>query len=330
MAPKTGSKKLVETWRKNGIFQRVCQEEHKSQNNWRLRQIAQVMVTEELNEEEAEKERKAAQQQHRLTEHDRQLAKEFGPASLNVVKKLHRQLGHPGNDRLAKALKDANFDETIIKCGRQFRCDICESFAPKKPASLPQTTHFNDMLEMDVFHIKWHGQKDKILAVLDLHTRYEMNEVVDSENFDEETAALERWMLWAGVPRRIKTDSSGAHMGEEMQSWCDEYGIKLILVPKDAHNRMGTIERLHAVRRRQLMKMMKENTCLDIRKAVIIACSQRNRLRSIHGISPVAMVLGYTPEDDGICDEPTRLRVDGPPSIHGRSGNSSSGNQSLL
>jgi transposase InsO family protein len=146
-----------------------------------------------------------------------------------VVKKLHRQLGHPGNDRLVKALKDANFDETIIKCGRQFRCDICESFAPKKldrPASLPQTTHFNDMLEMDVFHIKWHGQKHKILAVLDLHTRYEMNEVVNSESFDEETAALERWMSWAGVPRRIKADSSGAHMGEEMQSWCDEYGIK--------------------------------------------------------------------------------------------------------
>ena len=87
--------------------------------------------------------------------------------------------------------------------------------------------------------------------------------------------------------------------------------IKLILVPKDAYNRMGTIERLHAVRRRQLMKMMKENTSLDIRKAVIIACSQRNRLRSIHGNSPAAMVLGYTPEDDGICDEPTRLRVDG-------------------
>ena len=131
------------------------------ENNWRLRQIAQVMVTEELNDEEAERERKAVQQQHRLTEHDRQLAKEFGPASLNVVKKLHRQLGHPGNDRLVKALiRIANFDETIMKCGRQFRCDICESFAPKKldrPASLPQTTHFNGMLEMDVFHIKWHG-----------------------------------------------------------------------------------------------------------------------------------------------------------------------------
>ena len=138
-----------------------------------------------------------------------------------------------------------------------------------------------------------------------------MNEVVQQESFDEETAVLERWMSWAGVPKTIRTGSCGAHMGEETQTWCDEYGIKLILVPKDAHNRMGTIERRHAARRRQLMKMMKESSSLDIKKAVMNACSQRNRLRSINGISPAAMVLGYPPEDDGICDEPTRLRVDG-------------------
>lgn len=164
---------------------------------------------------------------------------------------------------------------------------------------------------MDTFHLKWRGEKVKVLAVMDLHTRYEINEVLGREILEEEVAVLEKWMQWAGVPRRIRTDSSGAHMGEEMQAWCDEFGIKLILVPKDSHNRMGTVERLHAVRRRQLMKMMHENESLDVKKAVIIACSQRNRLRSIHGISPAAMVLGYTPEDDGISDEPTRLRVQG-------------------
>lgn len=52
------------------------------------------------------------------------------------------------------------------------------------------------------------------------------------------------------------------------------------------------------------MKLMKENDTRSPQEAVIIACSQRNRVRSIHGISPAAMVLGYTSEDDGICDEP--------------------------
>jgi hypothetical protein len=251
-----------------------------------------------------------------------------------VVKKLHRQLGHPGKDKLVKALKDANFDESILKCGRQFRCDICESFATKKrdrPVSLPQTTHFNDMLEMDTFHVKWRGRKSKILAVLDIHTRYEMNEVVKHETFEEEVSVLERLMSWAGVPRSIRTDSFGAHMSEEMQSWCDEYGIKLVLVPKDAHNRVGTVERLHAVRRWQLMKLMKENDTLSLQEAVIIACSQRNRLRSIHGISPAAVVLGYTPEDDGICDEPADS-IEGrrASSLHGGSSCESIGHKGLL
>ena len=284
------------------------------EDNWRKRQISQIMVTDEVDETEKELEKKKQSSTHRLTEHDRRLSKEFGPTAFNVVKKFHRQLGYPGNDRLVRALRDAKFDDSVVQCGRQFRCNICESFAPRKldrPTSLPQTTHFNDLLEMDTFHLKWRGEKVKVLAMMDLHTRYEINEVLGREILEEEVAVLEKWMQWAGAPCRIRTDSSGAHMGEEMQAWCDEFGIKLILVPKDSHNRMGTVERLHAVRRRQLMKMMHENESLDVKKAVIIACSQRNRLRSIHGISPAAMVLGYTPEDYGISDEPTRLRVQG-------------------
>lgn len=97
-------------------------------------------------------------------------------------------------------------------------------------------------------------------------------------------------------------------MGEELQAWCDDYGIQLILVPKDAHHRMGSVERLHA---QQLMKMMKEDPSMTLEMAVRVACSQRNRLRSIHGVSPAAMVLGYTPEDDGLCDEPSRIRPNG-------------------
>ena len=77
---------------------------------------------------------------------------------------------------------------------------------------MPQTTHFNDLLEMDTFHLKWRGEKVKVLAMMDLHTRYEINEVLGREILEEEVAVLEKWMQWAAVPRRIRTDSSGAHM----------------------------------------------------------------------------------------------------------------------
>ena len=51
------------------------------EENWRKRQIAQVMVTEDLNENESEKARKAMQQ----------LAKEFGPTSVASAAGSSRQ-----------------------------------------------------------------------------------------------------------------------------------------------------------------------------------------------------------------------------------------------
>ena len=48
-----------------------------------------------------------------------------------------------------------------------------------------------------------------------------------------------------------------------------------------------------------------------------MAYSQRNRLRSIHGPnrlqsthgpSPTAMILGYTPDNDGLSDESNQIR----------------------
>ena len=75
----------------------------------------------------------------------------------------------------------------------------------------------------------------------------------------------------------------------------DGYKIKLILIPKEAYYPLGTIERLHAVRRLQLLKMKKELPEIKLESAIRVACDQRNRLRSVHGSSPAEMVFGRTP-----------------------------------
>ena len=58
---------------------------------------------------------------------------------------------------------------------------------------------------------------------------------------------------------------------------------------------MEIVERLHAVRRLQLLKMKRDFPALGLSRAVILACQQRNRLRSIHGTSPSHTVFGQTP-----------------------------------
>ena len=76
---------------------------------------------------------------------------------------------------------------------------------------------------------------------------------------------------------------------------------------------MGTVERLHAVRRLQLLKMKKEVPNVDLSQAIRTACSQRNRLRNIHGSSPADLVFGRAPNAlSGLLDEPHDLRPDLP------------------
>ena len=205
---------------------------------------------------------------------------------------------------MVRALKDANFPDEVIRCARSFVCEICAADGNKKvdkPASLPQAHHFNELLEIDVFHLKWNDDKDKkkILAVIDIFSKYEMNALVKRETEDEEIKVLKH-----------RTDASGAHMSEKYISFMDQHNIKLTLVPKETPHRMGKVERLHAVRRLQLLKMRKEEPEIELSLAVQLACSQRNQLRSVHGSSPAQIVFGQNPRQSGLMDEPADLRPD--------------------
>ena len=278
------------------------------EERWMRREAAAIMVAEEIEMEEAQAE---------LKSEDWKKAKVNSTSAVRVVAKLHRQLGHPNNDKLVRALRDAKVDEAIIKEGINYRCETCESHKLKpleKPTALPRASFFNEVIEMDTFHLKWDDVKCKVLAIIDVYSRFETNAIIQSETIEEELDVMQKqWISWAGFPKVIKTDSSGAHMSEFFQAWCDDKGIKLVLVPKEAHHQLGLVERLHAVRRQQLYKMKKEKPDLKLESAVLHACDQRNRLRSVHGASPVSIVFGYTPAQAGISDEPHGVRPDGHP-----------------
>lgn len=86
-----------------------------------------------------------------------------------------------------------------------------------------------------------------------------MNAEVVAETEREELKVLDEWINVFGSSAQIRTVASGARMSEAFVNYMDDRGTKLILIPRDAHHKMGTVERLHAVRRMQLLKMKKEN-----------------------------------------------------------------------
>ena len=267
-------------------------------DNWMKKEIAKILVAEETEEEKKTK---------KVTDEEMKRSKTQKSAALSIVAKLHRQLGHPGRDRLLVALRESGMNEEIIEAAKGYTCDICQNFINKKPAkpsSLPQAQKFNELLEMDVFHIKWDDKKLKVLAIIDVFSRYEMNAAVEAETEKAELSVLDSWINVFGCPQKIKTDASGGHMSEAFLSYMDDRNIKLILVPKDAHYKMGIVERLHAVRRMQLLKMKMEKPTLSLDVAAPIACSMRNQLRSIHGSSPSQIVFGTNAQEAGLMDEP--------------------------
>ena len=272
------------------------------EESWRKKEIAKIMAMDVMVAEETDK-----KMEDEDIGPDDEMVKTHNKKAMMVIDKLHRQLGHPGRDRLVAAVREAGLDEALVRCAKVYKCDTCQNFRDKKmpkPASLPQTSFFNEMLEMDIFHIKWNEEKKRILAVIDLFSRYEMNVVVQSETEKEELAVLDQWINAFGCPKQIRTDASGAHMSEQFLQYMDDRGIKLVLVPKEAHHRMGTVERLHAVRRLQLLKMKQENEKLQLEVAVPVACNARNHLRSVHGSSPAQIVYGKTSSQKGLMDEP--------------------------
>ena len=301
-----------------GFVQRATEAIYRDMcKRWHDNEMLKIFVTDELDELEVRKEK---EEEKNVQKEDKELMRTHGRKAWQIVNKLHRQLGHPGREKLIHALKGAKFPEEVIQCARKFTCEICQSEAPKKlahPASLDEASYFNEVIEMDTFHLKWGDEKVKILAIIDLFTKYEVNAVLPRETEAAELKIIEDlWFHPFGFPIKLKTDASGAHMSQNFIDAMDGYKIKLVLIPKEAHYRLGTIERLHAVRRLQLLKMRKEMPDIKLDTAIRVACDQRNRLRTVHGSSPAEMVFGRAPNAvSGLLDEPQDLRPELPVAV---------------
>ena len=103
-------------------------------------------------------------------------------------------------------------------------------------------------------------------------------------------------------------DMSGAHSSKAMAAFLEKREIKLDMIPKDAHHRLGLLERNHAVRREQLSIYVKTFPDDSLKTALRMTAAQRNQLRNVDGYSPALLVLGKQSNVPGaIVEEDFRL-----------------------
>ena len=76
------------------------------------------------------------------------------------ILRMHKNLGHPSNDRLAKALQVNGSRPEVVQAALEIRCAVCSANAPPKhsrPAALKPMLDFNHKIYLD--GIKWTNKK---------------------------------------------------------------------------------------------------------------------------------------------------------------------------
>ena len=247
------------------------------------------------------------QQDEAMKEHLKDMRKKFGAETVRTVLKLHRMLGHPPTAALAAHLRHAGAEAEWIQCAKELKCQHCkERERPRavRVARIPRASHFNELVEMDTFYVMHKEEMRKVLTIQDVYSRFTVDVPVKKETAGCELRALEQhWCSWAGAPKELRIDSSGAHMSEKFKKGCEVNNIKLRIIPHGSHRQLGALERDHQVRREQLALYARAFPDDSLRRALRETAQQRNRMRSVGGSSPAMLALGYVPRIPGCHDE---------------------------
>jgi transposase InsO family protein len=160
--------------------------------------------------------------------------------------RMHKNLGHPSNDRLSRALQTSGARPEVVQAALEIRCAICAANAPPKhsrPASLKPMLDFNHKIYMD--GITWtnqHGKTFHLYHVLDAGTNYHIAIGPPSKTKDAVQMISQHWISWAGPPQELVVDSGTELQSHEFSSFTQRFGIKCQTTCPEAHWQSGRVE----------------------------------------------------------------------------------------
>eukprot|EP00435_Cladocopium_sp_Y103_P018806 s1370_g4.t1 len=225
----------------------------------------------------------------RLPKHEQQL-----------VAKIHKNLGHPSNERLCTLMLQQGFRPEMIQAARHFQCSTCvQCSQPKhaRPSSIKDDLDFNDRISID--GVQWTssgGQSFHLYHVVDWATNFHMANVAPSRTTEDAIAALmNMWISWAGVPGEILVDAASEFNSESFAQFLQEHNIRSTTISPEAHFQNGKAERHGAILQHMLDKFHVEhpiNNYADFQRAVWWCVQSKNACSLKRGFAPEVLVLG--------------------------------------
>ena len=233
---------------------------------------------------------------------------------LQVLDRLHHNLGHPPSHDLVRVLKHAHASDRSIALARKYECDLCKAHIRPHvplPAKSSRVCEFNHTIGLDVkFLPGWKAnQKIKALNVVCHGSCYQMM----LPFHETETSALirrlfaENWIRTFGPPQVILVDQARTNMGEALQDYLDLQGTEVKQIPGEAHWQLGRTENHGGWFARILTKVISEH-CPEDKKQweeCVIHSHVKNSMIQYYGHTPHQHVFGRNPRvPSDLLDEP--------------------------
>lgn len=228
--------------------------------------------------------------------------------SSKQLRTIHRNLGHPSVEKQMRVIEAAEIENLPRKTRRKIQeivdhCEACQLNKAKPRRFLFSLKdeligEFNHVLQIDVVKI----DDGNVLHAICSGTGFQQGSFLKNNTALETWKSLRRFWInvYAGAPDYIHTDAGTHFTGEDFMKAADSMGVVVKVAPTEGHERIGKIERSHAILRSVYSKLL-----IDLPKI-----SKEDRLslsfRAINdspssttGVSPTAMVFGIHPKLPG-------------------------------
>ena len=213
------------------------------------------------------------------------------------IYRLHRNLGHPDNATLVRALKRAGVKAEYLRwIRRQFQCPICKEKKPpaqQRPAHLAaRAMGFNEVVGVDLFFL----DRKIFLNVVCWGTNYQVVELIEDRTSSTVALAMARsWMAHCGPPMMVVCDQGTEFTGKDFVDIMADNGTIVHYTDTASPWQNSRTEKAGGIFKSRLAKICQDaavTTEVDYRIAVAETAMAHNRYYDRSGYSPQQRVFG--------------------------------------